>query len=123
MSSKIFLLWCVSLLAVNVALQRPTHPVSVMQINAQWNEENSLPLDSLQRCNVYNEWIEDHPKTVRENLPTIPIVVVYWEGEEVATFSGNVTLRQPVTLDSLRNLIDSLYEEDRQNNSALFGYP
>lgn len=124
MSSKLFLFWCLSILAVNVVVQKTSYPVSVMQINAHWNEENSLYLDSLTQCNTYYEWFEDQPKSVRENLPTLPIVVIYWEDKEVATFTGNITLRSPTTLDSIQNIIDSLYlERDRYDNRPLLSYP
>lgn len=109
MSSKLLLLGIFFLMAAGAVVHLPDYPVSVMQINARWNEENSLCLDSLTRCNVYTEYLEDQTKSVKENLPPIPIIVVYWEDEAVATYSGDISLRNPLTLDSLQGIIDNLY--------------
>lgn len=82
--------------------------ITVMQINAKWNKQNNIDLGNLIGCDVKFAWLEDQPKSIKESVQTVPIVVIYNGIKPVRQWSADLSFKLQVDLNEIQKTVNSI---------------
>ena len=86
--------------------------VTVVQINAKWNRDNTVEgLRDLENCEYVFGWLEDQPYDIQRNVVSLPVIVVYKDNVPKQQYVGDISLRLSVTFEEIQTLVNSLKEE------------
>jgi len=81
---------------------------TVLHLNANWNKDNSLPIQTLNGCNL--EWaiLEEQPKSVQEKFSKIPVIALKKGNEPVRVWEGNIMFEPTVTIEEIQEVLNEL---------------
>ena len=82
--------------------------ITVMQINAKWNKQNNINLKNLIGCDVQFAWLEDQPQSLKKEIQTVPIVVIYNGNKPVRQWSADLSFKLEVDLNEIQKTINSI---------------
>jgi hypothetical protein len=82
--------------------------ITVMQINAKWNKQNNINLKNLIGCKVQFAWLEDQPQSLKKEIQTVPIVVIYDGNKPVRQWSADLSFKLEVDLNEIQKTINSI---------------
>ena len=82
--------------------------ITVMQINAKWNKHHNIDLDGLKNCKVQFAWLEDQPEKLKNNIKTVPIILIYDGNNAVMQWSADLSFKLDVDLDEIQKTINSI---------------
>lgn len=82
--------------------------ITVMQINAKWNKQNNINLENLIGCRVQFAWLEDQPKSLKKEIQTVPIVVIYNGNKPVRQWSADISFKLEVDLNEIQKTVNSI---------------
>ena len=92
-----------------VGLPALSQNVTVLQINAKWNEGNTRnDLKKLRGCKYEFGYLEDQPKTVSASINSVPTVVVFKNGKPVKVYRADLSLKLGVPFKEIQEEIDRL---------------
>jgi hypothetical protein len=94
--------------AIKVNTDLPKPEVTVVQINAEWNEKNPRrDLEDLRGCEYKFGWLEDQPKALQESVTAVPVVVIYDGGKPAWQYTADISFRLQA---SFREIQDKVYD-------------
>ena len=68
--------------------------VSVVHFNSEWNADNNFDVTVLKDCDVDTVVICTNPELKeKHNIKSVPTIIVFDEGDEVARFEGNIMMK------------------------------
>ena len=82
--------------------------ITVTQINAEWNQYNSLPIENLKNCKVLFAFMEDQPQHIQEKYSKIPIIAISKNGKIIKLWEGDIMFKSTTTIKELQSIIDTL---------------
>lgn len=83
--------------------------ITVLQINAKWNEGNTRQdLKKLNGCKYEFGWLEDQPKSVSSNISSVPTVIIFKDGKPVKVYRADLSLKLGVPYREVQEEIDRL---------------
>lgn len=82
--------------------------ITVMQINAKWNKQNNINLENLIGCRVQFAWLEDQPQSLKKEIQTVPIVVIYNGNKPVRQWSADISFKLEVDLNEIQKTVNSI---------------
>ena len=101
--------WIVSILALSLSSLALAQDVTVIQINAKWNKDNTLSeLRELDNCEYVFGWLENQPHDIQKNIVSLPVVVVYRDNVPQQQYVGGINLRLSATFEEIQTLVNSL---------------
>jgi hypothetical protein len=84
--------------------------VSVVHFNSEWNADNNFDVTVLKDCDVDTVVICTNPELKeKHNIKSVPTIIVFDEGDEVARFEGNIMMELKATKKEIQKEIDSIY--------------
>ena len=84
--------------------------VSVVHFNSEWNADNNFDVTVLKDCDVDTVVICTNPELKeKHNIKSVPTIIVFDEGDEVARFEGNIMMKLKATKKEIQKEIDSIY--------------
>jgi len=91
----------------------PEEPVTVIQINAEWNDNHTRrDLEDLRGCNYKFGWLEDQPESIKTSVTSVPVVVIYSEGRPAWQYAADISLRLETPFSEIQNKV---YEIQQAN--------
>jgi len=84
------------------------YKVTVTQINSQWNEFNSLPIERLKNCEVRFAYMEDQPQHIQEKYSKIPIIAISIDNKIIKLWEGDIMFQPTTTLSEIQSVVDTL---------------
>jgi len=84
------------------------YSITILHLNAKWNNHNDLDVDRLKGCNIEWALMEDQPKEVQEKFNKIPVIALKKDGKPVMLWEGNIMFEPTVTLEEIQKEIDLL---------------
>ena len=82
--------------------------IRVVQINAKWNEQNSLYLDNLRGCKYEYAWLEEQGQNLKSQIKSVPVILIWKDGKRVKTYQAGLDFKLPVTKDNIQEYINEL---------------
>mgnify|MGYP007073246265 CR=1 FL=1 len=105
---KSYLLLILLLFVPAKASKMDNDKITVVQINAKWNKHHNIDLNGLINCKVQFAWLEEQPKSLRKNIQTVPVVLVYNGSKAVMQWSADLSFQLDVDLEEIQSVIDKL---------------
>lgn len=91
----------------------PEEQVTVVQINAEWNENHTRrDLEDLRGCNYKFGWLEDQPESIKSSVTAVPVVVIYNGDRPAWQYVADISFRLETPFNEIQNKI---YEVQRAN--------
>ena len=85
-----------------------TSQIRVVQINAKWNQQNTLYLDNLKGCKYEYAWLEEQPSNLKSQIKSVPVILIWLDGKRVQTYQAGLDFKLPVTKDNIQEYINKL---------------
>ena len=83
--------------------------VTVVQINAKWNDANTRKdLENLKNCNYKFGWLEDQPESIQRNVKTVPVVVIYKGDTPAYQYAADISLSLSIPLEEIQEKVSEL---------------
>ena len=82
--------------------------VVVLQINAKWNKHHNLDLKQLKGCKVNFGWLEDQPQSLRSQIQTVPVIVIFKNNEPKRQWAADLSFKLDVDLKEIQNVVNTL---------------
>ena len=91
----------------------PEEQVTVVQINAEWNENHTRrDLEDLRGCNYKFGWLEDQPESIKSSVTAVPVVVIYNGDKPAWQYVADISFRLETPFNEIQNKI---YEVQQAN--------
>jgi len=106
-----------TLLLVLLALFVPTktihapiesNEITVLQINARWNQNKTIDLNGLIGCKVKFAWLENQSDKMKSQIQTVPTIVVYNRNKPVKQWSADLSFSLDIDVNEIQNFIDKI---------------
>ena len=96
-------LLCLGLLlfSLNTFAQKWT----IVQINAKWNEVNTVLIPKINGVSVQFAHLEDQPESIKSRIKAVPVVVLYKDGSPVHQWNANLSFKLNITEEEIRKAL------------------
>ena len=102
--SKLLVVFCLMLTHTTFA-----QSVTVLQINAEWNEMNTRrDLSRLTGCSYQFGYLEQQPKSVSDNIKSVPTIIIFVDNRPKKIYSAGINLKLEMPLSEIQSEIDRL---------------
>jgi len=83
--------------------------IVVVQINAEWNSNNTREdLQRLRGCDYRFGWLEQQPEHLQKTISAVPVVVAYKDGRPVYQWASDITLSLKTPFEEIQEVIYKL---------------
>lgn len=94
----------ITMLSISCYSQKYT----LLEINAKWNNENSLKQTEICGVKVAFGWLEDQTKKTRCKIRSVPILILFNNGKPVYQWIAGIDFKLEVTEEDFENVIKNL---------------
>lgn len=81
---------------------------TLLEINAKWNDKNSLKQDKIGGIRINFGWLEDQPKKMQSKIRSVPILVLFNNGKPVYQWVAGINFKLEVTEEEFDKVINKL---------------
>ena len=107
---------CVIFVLVAVCVK--AQDITVLQINAKWNEKNNYDLSSLNGVIVKFSYLKDQPKDIQNSIMAVPVIVILDQtGRVRMQYVADISLQIKTTNLEIQNTIDRLKRSRRASTN------
>ena len=85
-----------------------SNDITVLQINARWNQNKTIDLNGLIGCKVQFGWLENQSDKMKSEIQTVPIVVVYKGTKPIKQWSADLSFSLDIGVKEIQNFIDKI---------------
>lgn len=81
---------------------------TLLQINAKWNNHNSVEIPKLHDIDIKFAYLEDQPNEIKSRIKAVPIVILYKDSRPVHQWTANLSFKLNITeIEIRRALLDA----------------
>jgi len=80
----------------------------VVQINAKWNQQNTLYLDNLRGCKYDYAWLEEQGNKLKSQIKSVPVILIEKDGKIIKTYQAGLDFKLAITKDDIQQYINEL---------------
>ena len=88
--------------------EEKTSDVTVLHVNTKWNKHQNIDLNGLRGCDVKFIWLEEQGIRLKEQIQTVPTIVVLKQNKVVRQWAADLSFRLDVDLNEIQQVIDKL---------------
>jgi hypothetical protein len=85
-----------------------TNTITVLQVNSKWNKDHNIDLNGLINCTIKFGWLEDQNGGFKEQVQTVPIIIVYKGKKPVRQWAADLSFKLDVDLLEIQKVVDRL---------------
>lgn len=85
--------------------------VTVYQINADWNAQNTVKI-KLKNCKYIYADIDQLSLVIKRQIKSIPAILIYKEGRNRRQYMAGIDMKLNIKEEELQNFIDTLNDEE-----------
>ena len=85
-----------------------SNEITVLQINARWNQNKTIDLNGLIGCKVQFGWLENQSNKMKSEIQTVPTIVVYKDSRPVQQWSADLSFSLDIDVNEIQNFIDKI---------------
>jgi len=82
--------------------------ITVLQVNSQWNKHHNLDLNGLIGCEVQFAWLEDQNDDFKNQVQTVPLVVVYHKNKPIRQWAADLSFKLDIDINEIQQVVDRL---------------
>jgi hypothetical protein len=103
---------------VLVAASVYSQDVTVLQINAKWNERNNYDLNTLNGVIVKFSYLKDQPKDIQKGITSVPVIVIMDKtGRIRMQYIADLSFKINVSNMEIQNTIDRIKSNRRASTN------
>jgi len=81
---------------------------TIVQFNAKWNDGHTVKIPNIKGVDVKFALLEDQPKHIREKIKSVPLIILYRDGQPVKQWNADLSFKLNITEeDILRALFEA----------------
>tara|TARA_B110000503_G_C6940201_1_gene326569 strand:- start:80 stop:394 length:315 start_codon:yes stop_codon:yes gene_type:complete len=81
---------------------------SLLEINAKWNNKNSLKKGKIGGVRVKFGWLEDQSKEMQSKIRSVPILVLFKDGKPIYQWIAGIDFKLNVTEEDFEKVFNKL---------------
>jgi hypothetical protein len=81
---------------------------SLLEINAKWNDKNSLNKEKIGGVRVSFGWLEDQPKEMQSKIRSVPILVLFKDDKPIYQWIAGIDFKLKVTEQDFKEVFNKL---------------
>jgi hypothetical protein len=85
-----------------------SNDITVLQINARWNQNKTIDLNGLIGCKVQFAWLESQSNKMKSEIQTVPTIVVYKDSRPVQQWAADLSFSLDIDVNEIQNFIDKI---------------
>ena len=85
--------------------------VTVIHFNYKWNDRNSYNIRGLKNAKLQYAWLEEQPKSVKETIKAVPVVVILVDGKVKGQFAADLSFEIKATREEIQDFINKVVED------------
>ncbi len=82
--------------------------IRVVQINAKFNQKNTLYLDNLRGCQYDFGWLEEQGDKLKSQIKSVPVILIEKDGKIVRTFQAGLDFKLDLKREDIQEIIYEL---------------
>ena len=82
--------------------------IRVVQINAKFNQKNTLYLDNLRGCQYDFGWLEEQGDKLKSQIKSVPVILIEKDGKIVRTFQAGLDFKLDLKREDIQEIIYAL---------------
>ncbi len=96
-------------ICVLVAASVYSQDVTVLQINAKWNERNNYDLSGLNGVIVKFSYLKDQPKDIQKGISAVPVIVIIDKtGRTRMQYVADLSFKIKASTMEMQNIINKI---------------
>ncbi len=94
---------------VLVAVYVKAQDITVLQINAKWNEKNNFDLSELNGVIVKFSYLKDQPKDIQKGITAVPVIVIIDKtGRVRMQYVADLSFKIKASTMEMQNIINKI---------------
>tara|TARA_R100000742_G_C4277510_1_gene99452 strand:- start:1760 stop:2071 length:312 start_codon:yes stop_codon:yes gene_type:complete len=82
--------------------------IRVVQINAKFNQRNTLYLDNLRGCKYDFGWLEEQNSKLKSQIKSVPVILIEKDGKIIKTYQAGLDFKLAITRDDIQKYVNDL---------------
>tara|TARA_R100001509_G_C4686433_1_gene155334 strand:+ start:34 stop:348 length:315 start_codon:yes stop_codon:yes gene_type:complete len=82
--------------------------IRVVQINAKWNQKNTVYLEDLRGCKYDYAWLEDQGPKLKSQIKSVPVILIEKDGKIVRTFQAGLDFKLALNRSDIQEVVYEL---------------
>jgi hypothetical protein len=82
--------------------------IRVVQINAKFNQKNTLYLENLRGCKYDFGWLEEQNDKLKSQIKSVPVILIEKDGKIVRTFQAGLDFKLALKREDIQEIIYEL---------------
>jgi hypothetical protein len=80
--------------------------ITIIQINAKWNQHHNVDLSGLNGCKVQFAWLEDQNETLKNQIKRVPVIMMYKGNNSVRQWKADISFTLDVNLQEIQSAVN-----------------
>ena len=85
--------------------------IRVVQINAKWNQRNTLYLEDIRSAKYDFGWLEDQNDKLKSQIKSVPVILIEKNGKIVRTYQAGLDFKLDIDRKYIQDIIYDLKNE------------
>ena len=94
------------ILAILFTLSANAQRFDLVEINAKWNQKNSITFTEVAGIPVKRAFLEDQPPHFAATIRSVPILILYVDGRLTYSWTSGIDLKCRVTPQEVKAVMD-----------------
>jgi len=82
--------------------------ISIIQINAEWNERNTIDLSRIKNAKVSFGYLGEQPESLKKQIKAVPTIMVFKDGQLVHYWGADLSFKLHIRQEEIQEYIDSI---------------
>jgi len=101
-----------TILFLLVSFTASAQQIKVVQINADWNHQNTrLDLNELKGCAYQFGWLRHQTKSIQNELIAVPVVLIFKDDKLVKKYEAGISLKLNTPFEEIQQEINAIKED------------
>jgi len=85
--------------------------IRVVQINAKFNQKNTLYLENLRGCKYDFGWLEEQGDKLKSQIKSVPVILIEKDGKIVRTFQAGLDFKLDINSKYIQEVVYELKKD------------
>jgi len=92
---------------------RPKSEITVVQINAKWNNKNTrTDLSDLEGVDYRFGWLEDQPESIKRNTSVVPVIVIYKGNNPTWQYIADISFTIAIPIEEIQAKVNEIKADE-----------
>ena len=104
----------ITILLLFVAANITAQDLTLLHINAKWNEKNNYDLRGIDNAKVQNAFLEDQKASIKKGITSVPVIILLDKyGKPRGQWKADLSFKITIPKEDIQNRINAVLFESR----------